>query len=62
MEKHHDRAVCVMSVGGGKYLEQYRIVERQMQQYAARCNADFVFINDWIDKAEKGIYIHRSSL
>lgn len=53
MEKHHDRAVCVMSVGGGKYLEQYRIVERQMQQYAARCNADFVFINDWIDKSRK---------
>lgn len=53
MPKNNDRAVCVMSVGGGRYLKQYEIVEAQMKAYAERCNADFVFIDDWIDKDKK---------
>lgn len=47
------RAICVMSVGQGKYLEQYKIVENQMKAYARKCNADFVFINDYLDKDKK---------
>lgn len=53
MSRQHDRAVCVMSVGKGRYHEQYKIVENQMRAYAGRCNADFVLINEWIDKDRK---------
>ena len=56
------RAICVMSVGQGKYLEQYKIVENQMKAYARKCNADFVFINDYLDKDKKrDIYSDRKS-
>lgn len=53
MHKKHDRAVCVMSIGSGRYLKQYEIVKAQMKAYAARCSADFVFISEWPDKDKK---------
>lgn len=39
-----------MSVGGGKYRAQYELVKTQMEEYANKCNADLVLIDEWIDK------------
>lgn len=55
--RKHDRAVCVMCIGKDRYLKQYEIVENQMRSYAARCNADFILIDEWLDSGRKrGIY------
>lgn len=45
-----DRVVCVMSVGAGKYLKQYNLVKDNIMAYAKKCNADFKFIDDYIDQ------------
>lgn len=53
LKNQHDRAVCVMCIGKGRYLKQYEIVKGQMQEYAKRCRADFVLIDEWPDRDRK---------
>ena len=47
------KALCVMCVGGGKYLEQYHLVKPQMQAYADKCGAELVLIDRLIDSGKK---------
>lgn len=48
-----DKVVCVMSVGAGKYQKQYELVKDNIMAYARKCDADFRFINTYIDKDKK---------
>lgn len=48
-----NKALCVMCVGGGKYLQQYNLVKPMMEQYASKCDADLVLIDELIDKTKK---------
>lgn len=47
------RALCVMCIGGGKYLDQYNLVKPMMQAYADRCGADLVLIDQPLDETNR---------
>lgn len=54
------RAICVMCVGKGRYEQQLRLVEAQIREYAAKCRADYIVIDKFLDpEKRRNIYCQK---